>query len=125
MSEPERPTAPELLARAIEHLSSDERQQVTAWFLTRSTTSVFGRRAYQDLLATLATGPDAFRELYARGATGGDQQMVPVRLPADLHARLRSWCTEHGFSMATVIRGLVSRFLDDQAPVAEPTPDDA
>ena len=40
--------------------------------------------------------------------------MVPVRFPADQHARLRDWCTEHGFSMATVIRGLVAKFLDDQ-----------
>ncbi len=28
----------------------------------------------------------------------------------------RLWCTEHGFSMATVIRGLVDRFLESQQP---------
>jgi hypothetical protein len=41
--------------------------------------------------------------------------VLPVRLPADQLERLRSWCSDHGFSMAVVIRGLVDRFLDDQA----------
>jgi hypothetical protein len=41
--------------------------------------------------------------------------VLPVRLPTEQLERLRSWCTDHGFSMAVVIRGLVDRFLDDQA----------
>jgi hypothetical protein len=45
--------------------------------------------------------------------------MVPVRFSSEQHARLRQWCSEHGFSMATVIRGLVSRFLESQPPGAE------
>jgi hypothetical protein len=45
-----------------------------------------------------------------------EQQMVPVRFSSDQHAQLRQWCSEHGFSMATVIRGLVSRFLETQPP---------
>lgn len=109
-----KPTAPELLARALEHLTSDERQQVTAWFLTRSL-AASARSANQELLRTLLPGPESFRELYARGSTAGGQQIVPIRLPAEVHSRLRLWCTEHGFSMATVIRGLVGRFLDGQA----------
>jgi len=44
------------------------------------------------------------------------QQMVPVRFSSEQHAQLRQWCSEHGFSMATVIRGLVSRFLEAQPP---------
>jgi hypothetical protein len=49
------------------------------------------------------------------------QQMVPVRFSSEQHAQLRQWCSEHGFSMATVIRGLVSRFLEGQLPeVDEP-----
>jgi hypothetical protein len=40
--------------------------------------------------------------------------MLPVRLPPELHARLREWCTDQGFSMASVVRGLVERFLDEQ-----------
>ena len=46
----------------------------------------------------------------------GAQQVVPVRFPAEQHAQLRDWCAEHGFSMATVIRGLVTRFLETQLP---------
>jgi hypothetical protein len=40
--------------------------------------------------------------------------VVPVRFPADQHAKLRDWCSQHGFSMATVIRGLVGKFLEEQ-----------
>lgn len=46
------------------------------------------------------------------------RQMVPVRFSSEQHAQLRQWCSEHGFSMATVIRGLVSRFLEGQFPEA-------
>jgi len=45
-----------------------------------------------------------------------EQQMVPVRFSSEQHAQLRQWCSEQGFSMATVIRGLVSRFLEAQPP---------
>jgi hypothetical protein len=47
-------------------------------------------------------------------AQASGQQMVPVRFSSEQHAQLRQWCSEHGFSMATVIRGLVSRFLEGQ-----------
>jgi len=119
MTDPEptptpKPTAPELLARALEHLTSDERQQVTAWVLTRSAPSA-NRYAHQELLRAVTPGPEAFREYYVRGSDTRGQQIVPIRLPAEQHARLRLWCAEHGFSMATVIRGLVGRFLDGQA----------
>jgi hypothetical protein len=30
------------------------------------------------------------------------------------HARLKAWSAEHGFSMATVVRGLVENFLNSQ-----------
>jgi hypothetical protein len=117
---PER-TVQELLAQALESLTSDERQRVTAWFLSRSSgvtssLATLGRRQNEELLHVLAPNPESFRELYGR-SPGGSQQVVPVRLPADLHARLRLWCADHGFSMATVVRGLVARFLDGQAPV--------
>jgi hypothetical protein len=58
-------------------------------------------------------GADVVRNLF-RSPAAPAQQMVPVRFSTDQHARLRAWCTEHGFSMATVIRGLVDRFLDSQ-----------
>lgn len=45
----------------------------------------------------------------------GPTAMLPVRLPPELHERLRQWSTEAGFSMASIVRGLVERFLDEQA----------
>ena len=45
----------------------------------------------------------------------GQSAMLPVRLPPELHERLRRWSTEQGFSMAGVVRGLVERFLDEQS----------
>jgi hypothetical protein len=47
--------------------------------------------------------------------TGGPWQSVPVRLSTDQHDRLKQWCQTNGFTMAVVLRGLVARFLDDQA----------
>jgi hypothetical protein len=47
--------------------------------------------------------------------TGGPWQSVPVRLSTDQHERLKQWCQANGFTMAVVLRGLVARFLDDQA----------
>jgi hypothetical protein len=41
--------------------------------------------------------------------------MLPVRLSPELHERLRTWSSANGFSMAGVVRGLVERFLDEQA----------
>src|SRR5215212_6113638 len=59
--------------------------------------------------------------------TGGPWQSVPVRLSTDQHERLKQWCQANGFTMAVVLRGLVARFLDDQATrrprsPAEPPP---
>lgn len=130
-----RHTPSELLAQALESLEPADRQRVTAWCLSRlsgpSTLGWVGRQERQDLLSNLPPTSEEFRVLYTQQfgsgsvSTSRGQQVVPVRLPADLHARLRQWSTEHGFSMATVVRGLVSRFLDGQAPVstqpAQPT----
>jgi predicted DNA-binding protein len=38
-----------------------------------------------------------------------------VRLSTEQHERLKQWCQANGFTMAVVLRGLVARFLDDQA----------
>jgi hypothetical protein len=42
-------------------------------------------------------------------------RMVPVRLPEEQYTRFKAWCGEHGFSMAVVVRGLLERFLAQQA----------
>ncbi len=41
--------------------------------------------------------------------------MVPARLSSEQHERLKQWCQANGFTMAVVLRGLVTRFLDEQA----------
>ena len=76
-----------------------------------------------DLLAAHAAahrvrGPDSGYELTLPPLgpeTGGPWQSVPVRLSTDQHERLKQWCQANGFTMAVVLRGLVARFLDDQA----------
>ncbi len=64
--------------------------------------------------------------LMAPGAEGsGATAMLPVRLPPELHERLRRWSTEQGFSMAGVVRGLVERFLDEQSGAGAARPSTA
>ncbi|HEY4022992.1 MAG TPA: hypothetical protein VGM75_30170 [Pseudonocardiaceae bacterium] len=119
-----RPPA-DLLVEALEHLSADERKQVTAWVLTRvtrqyaswmsregGTTTPPARRLPYATYSHDAPVPDAV--LFAGNTLKGDYQVVPVRLPAEQHAQLRDWCAENGFAMATVIRGLLTRFLAGQ-----------
>jgi len=110
-----------LLVSAIGTLPDEKRDLVLTWLL-RQRPSIYRHTA---LSGTPQAG-EAFgvrwpaeeplmpgASVRAAGATG--QQVVPVRFPAEQHAQLREWCAEHGFSMATVIRGLVARFLDSQA----------
>jgi hypothetical protein len=76
-----------------------------------------------DLLATQAAAHRAYGHDPRYGVTlpplgpetGGPWQSVPVRLSTDQHERLKQWCQTNGFTMAVVLRGLVARFLDDQA----------
>lgn len=113
MSSPVAEVVP-LLVKAVGMLPPDERDQVYGWLLERGIGGTFGspgpvvaRRMRSGILSLQASGV-----LPPSHPTG--QQVVPIRFPADQHAALRGWCAEHGFSMATVIRGLVSRFLDGQ-----------
>jgi hypothetical protein len=111
-----------LLVQAVNQLPAADRDQVFAWLLR------VGWRHYSPSAAMASWGRSAdragmlriFQEAKAVSAQHPGpavaQQMVPVRFPADQHARLREWCTQHGFSMATVIRGLVAKFLEDQLP---------
>ena len=54
--------------------------------------------------------------------SGGEHQTFPVRLPEESHAALKEWCAEHGFSMATVVRGLVENFVRTQGRQATKEP---
>lgn len=124
--------ASRLLVRALAQLPPDDRDKVYAWLLGTSLQMQPGlmdrlsRRLTWAVNAETRTvtqqdfgdmGAQVVRDLL-RGSPSSAQQMVPVRFSTEQHARLRAWCVEHGFSMATVIRGLVDRFLDSQQ--AEP-----
>ena len=107
-----------LLLKAVSGLPEEERDVVLAYLLERGLGPHTAR--LEPALATPAfislsgaTDPPGFRS--ARSSVGGDMQMVPVRFPAEQHQRLRSWCGDHGFTMATVVRGLVDRFLDEHS----------
>ncbi|HEX3648270.1 MAG TPA: hypothetical protein VHV49_07570 [Pseudonocardiaceae bacterium] len=122
MTEPEQPGPEQLLAKALETLPSADRERVTAWLLARTSTGGsagrLGKPERDYLLSVLSPGSRSLRQVfgmqYGTTLAGQGNQVVPVRLPTELHARLRDWSAEHGFSMATVVRGLVSRFLDGQ-----------
>jgi hypothetical protein len=133
---PEGPEAagspPSLLLSALDALPQDQRRMVLQWLFER----IPGATPPVELTGEWRPAEDAFtvhrqrrraeRESAERESAElllrvsdqlrGDYQMVPVRLPTADHARLRAWSQEHGFSMATVIRGLLSRFLDEHRP---------
>ncbi|WP_269858967.1 hypothetical protein [Streptomyces sp. RPT161] len=110
----------ELLLRAVDTLPKDERDRVLTWLIApapRSAQTAWELQSYnQGLVSQLREmTPGVSAALRRRTAAQGEElQVVPVRLTGDQHAVLREWCQDHGFSMATVIRGLVSRFLDGQ-----------
>src|SRR6266498_5550867 len=52
--------------------------------------------------------------------SGGPWRTVPVRLPVELHERLKQWCQANNFTMAVVLRGLVARFLDEYGAPVQP-----
>jgi hypothetical protein len=106
-----------LVVKAIGMLPDAERDQVYGWLVTRG---LAGSLISGQLPGRLREVSGQLLSLHTAGGLPGSQQIgqqvVPVRFAADQHAQLRTWCTEHGFSMATVIRGLVARFLDGQLP---------
>jgi hypothetical protein len=110
--------AARLLLKAVRSLPQREQDQV----LTALFRSVFAPAEPSPLPFTPpVAGPDvilsqpaSFRLSPPSIGAPGESTMLPVRLPPELHERLRAWSTEQGFSMAGVVRGLVERFLDQQ-----------
>jgi hypothetical protein len=111
------PEAIQLLVKALGMLPDTERDQVYVWLLGRGMPGSYGSGQLPSRLREVSS---QLLSLQSAGGSPGSQQIgqqiVPVRFAADQHAQLRSWCAEHGFSMATVIRGLVARFLEGQLP---------
>ena len=116
--EPDR--AARLLLKALESLPPRDRDVVLRNLLTGRLDPIRSRRRSQ-----LRTTSEAFPFSFAQARVGTElgrqmEQPLLVRLPADLHARFRRWATSQGFSMASVVRGLVERFLDEQEGRKDP-----
>ena len=114
---PDAPDPIKLLLKAVSRLPDEERDVVLGYLLERGLGPQTARlepalAAPGFISLSGATEPPGFRS--ARASTGGEMQMVPVRFPAEQHQRLRTWCGDHGFTMATVVRGLVDQFLDQR-----------
>src|SRR6266487_4461558 len=108
-----------LVVHAVGQLPPEQRDLVLTWLLRQrpglSRQWTLGVRASEHAAELQALQLSAAGQP-GRGMTPTAQQVVPVRFSAEQHAQLREWCAEHGFSMATVVRGLVARFLESQLP---------
>jgi hypothetical protein len=105
-----------LLTKAIRMLSQREQDQVlTALIREASSEPATSARPAPPPGDVVVSYPMSVPLPEPVAGAAGPSTMLPVRLPPELHARLREWCAEHGFSMAGVVRGLVERFLEGQA----------
>ncbi|MCO1660285.1 hypothetical protein [Pseudonocardia humida] len=113
------------LAELLETAAPDDRRAITAWLLERPPAPVpagpdldlmmrYGNAPIGALhrIGTAWMGGERVERLRGALAPGEESQLVTLRLPQERHAQLRQWCTEHDFSMAAVIRGLVEQFLE-------------
>jgi hypothetical protein len=118
-------SAAQKLAELLESAAPEDRKSITAWLLERGPAPIEALHpagtAFFVGPAPGATDPlnsaewlTGARVERLRGALapGQESQLVTLRLPAERHAQLRRWCSEHDFSMAAVIRGLVEQFLE-------------
>jgi hypothetical protein len=101
----------ELVLKALDSLTAEERRRVLAALVEAAITPAAATSARAATLPALS--PEGWFTPSLKSSAPAS--VLPVRLPTEQLERLRSWCTDHGFSMAVVIRGLVDRFLDDQA----------
>ncbi len=104
--------APAKLAALLETLGSEDRQELVTWLLHRRPAPVLlHSRSNPELVPDPA---NVRQQILSWQPAGEGSQIVTIRLPSDQHERLRTWCTQNNFSMASVIRGLVERFLDHE-----------
>jgi hypothetical protein len=108
------PAAASKLAQLLETLPAADRAEITAWLLGRTQPTTGWLPAGSATGATAGRVAALRRELAKARPAGEDSQLVTIRFPTEQHERLRTWCAEHGFTMAAVVRGLVDRFLDSQ-----------
>jgi hypothetical protein len=107
--------AEDLLLKAIRSLPQHEQDEVMRSIVGRA----FGVEEPPPFERVPPPGPDVAVASWPAFDTSR-QMTAPllVRLPADLHDRLRRWSTTNGFSMAAVARGLIERFLNEQERTA-------
>jgi hypothetical protein len=115
------PGPAEKLVELLESAPPEVRREITAWLLSQPRGGATPGLSLPWLAPPTGQLPrsrgdiaERLRELEPMPVSV-DSQMVTIRLPAARHAALRAWCAEHGFSMAAVVRGLVERFLEEQA----------
>ena len=101
----------ELVLKALDSLTAEERRRVLSALVEAAIVPGAATSARAAMPPSLS--PEGW---FSPGLkSSAPASVLPVRLPTEQLERLRSWCADHGFSMAVVIRGLVDRFLDDQA----------
>jgi hypothetical protein len=108
-SGPDPHEAAELLLKALDGLTADERDLVLQCLLTGSLGPSFVARAAS---VGREIGSRAMEAHLGQRAVSQANQPLVIRLPSDLHARFRKWSTNNGFTMAAVARGLIERFLE-------------
>jgi len=111
---------PKLLLKAFRSLSDQEQETVMSELLGARTAPWPWpgpplARSLDELKELTGVGMGPPTTPPPIGPEGGPWQSVPVRLSTEQHERLKQWCQANGFTMAVVLRGLVARFLDDQA----------
>jgi hypothetical protein len=107
---------PELkLAKLLDLAPPEDRHAITVWLLQGSAAAI-GRRSWMIKQFTLG----APGKLPGVLPSGEESQLITVRLPQEQHTQLRAWCSEHNFTMAAVIRGLLERFLEEEGAAAGP-----
>ncbi len=96
------------LAELLETLPAEERKEITAWLLDQR------HSGSAPLISAILPRGERTARLTGALPVGEDNQLVTIRLPSERHAQLRAWCSEHEFTMAAVVRGLIERFLEQQ-----------
>jgi hypothetical protein len=116
-----------MLAELLETAPPEVRREITAWLLCAPRRPATVGVPWLPPAVSVSPGEpvsevtevtevtERVRRFAGGLPAGTDSQVVTLRLPTERHAALRDWCAAHGFSMAAVVRGLVERFLEQQA----------
>ncbi len=101
-----------MLLDLLDTLPADHRREILIWLLgAPRPAGLMGLAGHPELRRVLSTFQTTL-------PAGEESQLVTIRLPAERHAELRAWCSEHNFTMASVVRGLIERFLEEQKRAA-------